>query len=157
MNTSFNPTTYAKDNFICTRINHTLRNNLHIGCGLVRDLLHTIKGNTNKIKNFKHPLLLFHGKKNASIPYKDIYKVVKLFGSNDKTFKLIENGFIELYCDVEKEALGVIMIDWILKRVKRAPCLGQVHNMTLKTGPRRGSILNFRNIVLIMLYFGIIR
>lgn len=157
MNSSFNPTTYAKDNFICTKINHALRNNLHVGLGLVRDVLHSITSNSAKMKQFKHPLLVFHGKKNAAIPSKDIYKAVKQFGSNDKTFKLIENGFIELYCDLEKEALGVIMIDWILKRIKRAPCLGHLQHMPLKTGPRRGSIINFKTISMVVIYVAILR
>jgi Serine aminopeptidase, S33 len=157
LNTNFNPTTFAKDNHVCTRINHCLRNNLHIGIGLIRDVVHSIKSNSTKLNDFRYPLLIFHGKKNASIPYKDIYRAVKQISSNDKTFKLIENGFIELYCDVEKEALGVIMIDWILKRVKKSPCLGQLQNMKLKTAPRRRSMVNLKNIVMLIVYLGCLR
>lgn len=126
--------------------------NRHIGIGLIRDVVDTIQSNYKKLKEFKHPLLIFHGKRNQSIPYKDVYKAVKYFGGNDTTLKIIENGFIELYCDTEKEALSLFMIDWILKHAQKAPCLGNISHMTLKTAPRRGAVFNARNIALLVIY-----
>lgn len=131
--------------------------NRHIGIGLVRDLVDTIQSNYQKLKDFKVPLLVFHGRRNQSIPYKDIYKAVSYIGSHDKTFKIIENGFIELYCDTEKEALFVFMMDWILKRIQKAPCLGQLSRMKLKTAPRKGPVFSVKRVALLVIYFLIVR
>ena len=157
LNTNFNPTTFAKDNFVCTRICHFLRMNRHIGIGLIRDVVDTIQSNYKKLKDFKHPLLVFHGKRNQSIPYNDVYKAVNYVGGNDKTLKIIENGFIELYCDTEKEALSLFIIDWILKHLQKSPCLGHLTHMKLKTAPRKGALFNVRNVALFAIYILIVK
>ena len=157
VNSNFNPTTFAKDNFVCTKICYFLRNNRHIGIGLIRDVVDTIQSNYKRLKDFQHPLLIFHGKRNQTIPYKDIYKAVKCVGGNDKTLKIIENGYIELYCDTEKDALGVIMIDWILKHLKKAPVLGNISHVKLKLAPRKKSIISAKNIALLILYIIIVK
>lgn len=73
---------------------------------------------------------------------------MKTLGSNDKTLKTIENGFIELYCDVEKDALEVVMIDWILKQAKKGQVLGNLINYKLKIAPKKEKYFNFRNILI---------
>jgi alpha-beta hydrolase superfamily lysophospholipase len=152
MNTNINPTTSAKDNFVCTRINHFLRNSTHVGIGMIRDITKSIASNPEKLKKFKYPLLIVHGKKNASVPHEEIVKAMKVFGSNDKTLKLIEGGFIELYCDIEKEALAVVITDWILKQAKKGLVLGNLKNYKLKIEARRVGILSFKNVLLLLSY-----
>lgn len=147
---------------MCLRICHLLRMNRHIGIGLIRDVVDTILLNQKKLKEFNYPLLIFHGKSNYSIPYQDIYKTIKHISSGSKTLKLIENGFIELYCDTEKEGLAVFLIDWIMKRVNGSrnnapPCLGQLSHLKLKTAPRRGGIFNAKNIALFVIYALVVR
>ena len=152
INTSFNPTTLAKDNFACTKIANFLKNDVHVGIGMVRDVIKSISQNQKKLAEFKYPLLIFHGNKNMAINHKDIFKAVKTIGSNDKTLKIVENGYIELYCDLEKEALGVTMMDWVLKRLKKAPVLGNLSHYKFKSGPPKARLLNWPNVIILLSY-----
>lgn len=152
LNTNINPTTSAKDNFVCLRISHFLRNSTHVGIGMIRDISKSIASNSEKLKKFKYPLLIIHGKKNASVPHEDIVKAMKIIGSNDKSLKLIDGGFIELYCDIEKVAVDVVVTDWILKRAKKGLPLGNLKNYHLKIEARRDGILRFKNILLLVSY-----
>jgi len=157
MNTNINPTTSAKDNFVCLRISHFLRNSTHVGIGMIRDITKSIASNTEKLKKFKYPLLIIHGKNNASVPHEEIVKAMKIIGSNDKSLKLIDGGFIELYCDIEKVAVDVVITDWILKRAKKGVLLGNLKNYRLKIEAKRDGILNIKNILLIISYLTTIK
>jgi hypothetical protein len=152
LNTNINPTTSAKDNFACLRISHFLRNSTHVGIGMVRDISKSVAASTEKLKKFKYPLLIIHGKNNASVPHEDVVKAMKIIGSNDKSLKLIEGGFIELYCDVEKNAVDVVVTEWILKRAKKAVPLGNLKNYRLKIEARRDGIFSFKNVLLLLSY-----
>lgn len=109
------------------------------------------------LHKFKYPILIFHGKKNQSIPHEDVFKTMEKFSSYDKTLKIIENGFIELYCDEEKDGIIVLMIDWMLKRVKKSPTLGDLSHYQLNVNQKKNKILSWRNIVLLSVYLAILK
>lgn len=82
---------------------------------------------------------------------------MKNIGSNDKSLKTVENGMIELYCDTGKDALGLTILEWILKRAPNAQIKGNMDHFKLKSGPKKSRILNLKNLFFLVLYISIIK
>ena len=157
INTNFNSTNFAKNNFTCTRISHFLRNCTHVGIGLIRDVVRSISTNKRKLEQFKYPIMILHGRKNMSIPHEDMLKMMDKIGSKDKILKIVENGYIELYCDDEKEALCVVVLDWIKNRSSKAPSLGNLSRYVLKYHPKKDTVFSLRNAALLLVYLIVVR
>lgn len=86
------------------------------------------------------------------MPFEDIRRIVRGIGSYENIFKSVENGYIELYCDTEKEALILEMTQWIQKKVKTAPALGNLTHYELKTKPKTRKFVNLKNLCLLLGY-----
>lgn len=127
--------------------------------GLIRDALNNLNHTIKYLHYFTYPCLFLQGEKDAVFNYKEIIRIFRRLKTDDKTFKLIENGFHELYSDVEKEGVTNIMVNWILDRCDRAEVIGDVKNLRIKLRKRkkRKSILRTRNVVILVFYLYIIR
>lgn len=159
MNSSVNPTTLTKDNFSVTKINYFFRNEVHIGLGLIRDTLNNINDITKLLNYFTYPCLFLQGEKDAVLNYKEIMKLFRKLNTNDKTFKLIENGYHELYADVEKDGVSNIIVDWILDRCDGLRGVGDVKKVKLKIKAIRKSkgVINLKNTLFLLFYFYMLR
>lgn len=159
INSSLNPTTLTKDNFAVTKINYFLRNEVHVGLGLIRDVLNNLNHTMKFLDYFTYPCLFLQGEKDAVINYKMIIKVFRKLKTDDKTFKLIESGYHELYSDVEKESVANTMVDWILERCDGLDGVGDVKSLKLKVrGKRRKkNMFSLRNTIFTLFYLYMIR
>lgn len=99
------------------------------------------------------------GEKDAVFNYKEIIRIFRRLKTDDKTFKLIENGFHELYSDVEKEGVTNIMVNWIVDRCDRADVIGDVKNLGIKLRKRkkRQTIFRRRNVLMLVFYLYMLR
>lgn len=112
----------------------------------------SVSSNKEKLKDFKYPILIFHGTSNPAMPFEDIRQIVRGIGSYEQTFKRIENGYIELYCDTEKEGLILETTLWIQRKAKTAPTLGNLSHYELRTKPKTRKFVNFKNLCLLLGY-----
>ena len=88
-----------------------------MGLGLIRDCLKTLDRHKTLLKFFNYPLLVIQGSKDILNKTEGIVKIIKEMQSPDKTIKIIENGYHELYADKEKDGVAKMMVDWVLDRV----------------------------------------
>lgn len=118
LNSSFNPTTLTKDNFTVTKINYFFKNEINLGFGLIKDFLDHHKIFKKNVHLFTNNCLLIQGEDDAIVDPKITTEIFQHLNSTDKTVKLIEGGFHELYADKEKKGISIMMVEWILDRTE---------------------------------------
>jgi len=144
LNSSFNPTTLTKDNFTVTKINYFFKNDINVGFGLVKDFLDHHEIFKKNVRHFSNNCLLIQGEDDAIVDPKITTEIFRNLNSTDKTVKLIEGGFHELYSDKEKKGVSIMMVDWILDRTEdKAQSLGILKNIRLRTKMKNKKTLSF--------------
>eukprot|EP01066_Platyproteum_vivax_P006658 Platyproteum_vivax@DN2403_c0_g1_i2.p1 len=80
----------------------------------------------SRAKEFKYPVLVFHGKLDLLTDPDAACKFYELVSSADKTLKIFPDSYHEVHQDINREEMYTLVGDWILKRAPNARPFGLI-------------------------------
>jgi len=138
-------------------MSYIFKNEDHFGFGLVRDLIKSIRFVQSRVEKFSYPCLVIQGAKDVVVNYHDISSVFKSIPAPDKTIRIMEEGFHEIYVDKEKDRVAETIIEWLNFRTDNAIDLGEIKFIKVNVGKRKRMLVNSKNTTLFLVYCLIIR
>ena len=125
---------------------------------MMLSILKSISFFQSHLNDFDKPLLVIQGSMNFLNQTEAMMRLFQRMLIKDKKLKIINNGYHELYMDLEKRNFMLAMIGWIDERTAKG-CAGKgtvANDSIVWQFPKKPSSLKLKILCFVMFYFGVV-